>query len=589
MNLTLHLIGRDFHYPYLLLSLAGWWALVILQGVLIGTFAPLPHQSFAFEMMSQVFLSLLVWLVAILKIALLALIVSQLVQKDSMVGSTAFWLSRPISGSRLLASKFFFLVLTVILPALLAEVLLLLFHGVTFYDTLRSIPQIVLLQVFVAVVLMMLAALTPNLPRFILLGILAAVGLALVQYTFWLFFYWLRHYAHQSQQRGLLLYTLDVLRHLNQDSSLYASGVIGYLLFFIALAGIVVCHQYRTQRTKRSMILASSVFPGLLLFLSFWTWDFWSLEHPPPKAILNPERVTARIERKSLKFHRSDYPGRDKRLFLQGEVAVDNLPPNLVVLPARISANLFAASGVTLDQHRSDISYMFRNFSPGSRHFSDPRWHQVKAALLAQSLGGVKFLNPERIGKRPPPELFAIGSEVYGRHKGDRTNYSAEVDFLVQRDEITRMRLEPGVRYDRGSDHAEILAVNPQSYRSPEHGFTIQLSESTHRLTLDGSTVIRYLLINSSRGEALLGQRSFIGFDSLSSPVLFSDSFQMLQVRRPSLSFDLPPDGPAVDETWLEGAELVRIETTHLGMFSKTMRIEDFVMERIPVSDAGSE
>ena len=95
MNLTLHIMGRDFHYPYLLLSLAGWWALVILQGVLIGTFAPLPHQSFAFEMMSQVFLSLLVWLVAILKIALLALIVSQLVQKDSMVGSTRLLVEPP--------------------------------------------------------------------------------------------------------------------------------------------------------------------------------------------------------------------------------------------------------------------------------------------------------------------------------------------------------------------------------------------------------------------------------------------------------------------------------------------------------------
>jgi len=39
----------------------------------------------------------------------------------------------------------------------------------------------------------------------------------------------------------------------------------------------------------------------------------------------------------------------------------------------------------------------------------------------------------------------------------------------------------------------------------------------------------------------------------------------------------------------LEGAELVRIEITHLGVFSKTIRIEDFVMKRIPMRKAGSE
>ena len=582
MNLTRHLIGKEFRYLYLLLPLVGWWVLVVVQGLLIGTFARLPYQPPPFDMMSEGLLTILAWLVAILKIGLLVLIVSQLVQKDSTVGSTAFWLSRPISGRRLLASKCLFLVLTVILPAMLAEVLLLFFHGVTVYDTLLSIPQIVLLQLWVVAVLMMLAAVTPNLPRLILWGVIAVAGLALLQYAFWMVLYRLQGYARQSEPGTLLQYSVELFRRTRWNSSLYDSSVIGFSLFLLVLAGILVCHQYLTRRTRRSMILASSMFPGLLLFMSFWNWDFWSTEHLPPKAILDPEQVTARIEGESLKFHRSDYPGQDHGLILQGEMTLNPLPPSLVVLPAQISAELLSSSGERLAHHRSTGPYLFQDYSPSLRRYIDRHLDRGKAAWLARSLGGVKFLNTDPIGRQPPPELFAIRQVLYDRHSGDEIVYLAEVDFVVQRDEITRMRLEPGFRFDRGSDHARILAVNPPGYHSPDHGFTIELRESTHGLALDRWSAIRYLLVNSSRREALLGQRSFFGLDSIPSPYLWSDFFPMLEVRRPSLEFDLPADGPAVDETWLQGAELVRVETAHLGVFSKTVRIEDFVMDRIP-------
>ena len=162
MNLTLHMVGKDFRRLHVLFPLVGWWGLVILQGFLISTYARLPHQPPPADMMLEFSITLLAWLVAFLKIGLLVLIVSQVVQQDSTVGSTAFWLSRPISGKWLLAGKSLFLALTVILPAFLTEVLLLLLHGVTLYDTVRSIPQILFFQCLVLALLMMLAALTRN-------------------------------------------------------------------------------------------------------------------------------------------------------------------------------------------------------------------------------------------------------------------------------------------------------------------------------------------------------------------------------------------------------------------------------------------
>ena len=75
---------------------------------------------------------------------------------------------------------------------------------------------------------------------------------------------------------------------------------------------------------------------------------------------------------------------------------------------------------------------------------------------------------------------------------------------------------------------------------------------------------------------------------TLAIPHPWSGIVSMLRVSRWSFEFGLPKGSPALPEKWLEGAELVRLETTHLGVFSKTIRIEDFVLERIPMSPESS-
>ena len=576
MNLTLHMVGKDFRRLHLLFPLVGWWGLVILQGVLIATFARLPHHPPPADMMLEFSITLLAWLVALLKMGLLVLIVSQLVQQDSTVGSTAFWLSRPVSGKRLLAGKSLFLALAVILPAILIEVLLLPLHGVTLYDTVRSIPQILLFQCLVLALLMMLAALTRNLPRLMFVGIVAVVGLLLIQYIFSVFLRWLGPYVFQPQQNSLMQTIAAVVRRNRWDDSLYFSGLIGFLLFLLIVALVVVCHQYLTRRTKKSMILASSVFPGVLVFMTFWTWDFWPDEYPLYEGILDPQKVTARIQEKSLRIHRWHKPGHEERWLLHGYVTVDNLPAGLVVLPGRFTASLVSPSSETLDQYQGSTSYVYRDRSPRFQRYHEGDLDTKKAALLSQSLGGVEFLNSEQFEGKPHLELLWISQEIHNRYSGDEIVYEAEMHFLVQRDTITRMRLEPGVRYDRGSDHAAILSVTSQN-----DAWIVHLNESSHKLTLDDWKAVRYLLVNFSRKEALFGQRSF-GPDSLSSFLLFSDIYQVLEVRRPTLSFKLPSETFPIDANWLQGAELVRVETRDLGWFSKMIRIEDFVMERIP-------
>ena len=331
MKQAFHIIGKDIRDTRLLLPLAGWWSVSILQVLLISTFSRLPSSPPAIEMMSGVFLVGLAWLLAALDLGLLVLIVSQLVQRDSTVGSTAFWLSRPVSGRCLLAGKSLLLLLAVILPTLGVQFLLLLFNGVTLFDAFRSVPQIVVLQVLVLSALMMLAALTRNLQGMLVPGIIAVVGLAIVQYyTFRLF-----------------------LLRARWDRSLDDSAAIGFVLFLLAIAVTVVCHQYLTRRTKRSLVLASSLVPGLFLFLTLWPWNFWLAEAPVAVAILDPEQVAARVEVDSLRIHRQPHREWEEWLVLSGDLAVDSLARWVwIAIPADISAEQLSASGEVLAHHR---------------------------------------------------------------------------------------------------------------------------------------------------------------------------------------------------------------------------------------------
>ena len=163
-----HIVRKDFQY--LRYYLAGWLGLVILRAAVIG-YGPLDSGIWDFSTFN--FYEVLAWFP---QICLLLVIVSRLVQDDALVGSTAFWLGRPITGRQLLLGKSLFLALFVIFPLFVVELLLLSFHGVTLRDVFRSIPQILALELLLLSVLLLVAALTRNLVRVALLGLIGPIG-----------------------------------------------------------------------------------------------------------------------------------------------------------------------------------------------------------------------------------------------------------------------------------------------------------------------------------------------------------------------------------------------------------------------------
>jgi len=568
MNLTLHLAAWDLRYlrHYWVL----WLGLVILQAGLVG-YAP---QLSPVERAHVFSLSFFAWLVAVLKVCLLAVIVARLVQKDSTIGSTAFWLSRPVSRTRLLAAKVLFLVLSIILPSLLVEVGLLFACEVAPADILRSLPQILFLTVLALAPLMMVSAVTTSLAGMILAGGLTLLGLPLV----WFFFLGAGLFLLLVTGTGTLPEAgVSVVRPIPPLS--LGTNLMGNTLAPLVTAGVVVGFQYLTRRTTWSRMLLVAGVCCALLSTEYLRWGLWTDSPGPDNAIPDPAAVGARVERESLAFDPTAAAWRfsglegEKKMLLKGNIVPAPLPPDVAALPVQISARLLSPSGESLADHvsLSNNAYDFFERDDGLAFGSD------RAAVLRQALKGVTFLNDEvPVGLRNS-ELFALDKSIYDRHRREGLIYSAQVDFLVQRDAIAVMRLEEGSVYNMGSDRVAILSIDT----SKPGRLVVHLNEFGHRLLQDGRKQSSYLLINRSRRQALVGRA---WSDSLSMPPMMSSVLPMLKVSRLRLDFDPLGDDPSIDPHWMEGAEFIRVQSRDLGWFSKSVRLENLVMDRIPRS-----
>ena len=569
MNLTLYLAAWDLRYLRHYLGL--WLGLGILQAVLVG-YAPQLSPDYPGDIGHFFSLSSFAWLVAVLKICLLAVIVTQLVQKDSTLGSTAFWLSRPVSRARLLSGKILFLVLAIILPSLLVEVGLLFFSGVTPHDTLRSVPQTVFLTLLAVATLMMLAAVTSSLGRMIFAGGIALVGLPL------LWFLAGGAWALYLLEPGTIV-DVDLSAAQPVPPPIYSTFFVGIALVLLVTAGAVVGHQYLTRRTTGSRIILVAGVCLILVSMGHWEGVLGTTSPGLDREIPDPAQVKVRIEEESLVFGSSPDPlvlfglRRDKQMFLKGSIAPAPLPSDVVALPAQISARLVLPSGESLANHVSRSSYAFDSSGrAGPLHLDSDR-----AAILRQALRGTTLLSADGPIGPHRSELLALSKDLHDRHRGIGVVYSARVDFLVLRNAISALRLEKGARYHRGSDWVETVRVDT-SGRYRGH-LIVHLNEFGHRLMQDGRKQISYLLINRSRRQALAGW--VLERDTLSVPPMMSPFFPMLQVRRLRLNFSPPRSGPPIGPDWYDGAELIRVETRDLGWFSKSVRLEDLVMERI--------
>jgi len=466
VNLTTHLLKKDIRRSRGLLI--AWLLLLILQGVLVSSSAN--PGAFVVQTVDP----MISRMVPLFKALLLIVIVPFVVQDDPLVGTTAFWLTRPISRGTLLRTKALYAAVVLVLPTLAVEIIVLAANGITLHDLALAVPEILLGQIELIVIIAIVAAVTPTFGKYANAGAVGVIIWAPVM--------------------------LAVFFGRAVNLSLAKSSSVAAGLVTISVFGGVVAHQYLSGRTFRSIIAGCAGIVAIFAVQFFWTWDFLSV--PVRKNGVPPFDVSAL----KVALSQASGVGWGTRMQILAEIEATGGPSMYSLRPTHVQPHLKLSNGSEL--HLKEAP---------KRKFSSP----LTVDPLVAALGGTPVTNREywRGNESAISMLFMIDAETYEKYSNQPLNFSAEIDFIASKYQIAaEMPLAKGARSDRGSRHSVITEVS----QGPD-GVDVILREWTPNLLFDRSNgsdqdpTYRYVYVlrNQKRNEAMvqgLGYSSF-GFD----------------------------------------------------------------------------
>lgn len=246
MNLTWHIVKKDLRalqWPLLL------WALVIVAKLGVGVILLTADGTESMEWFTRME-GLSKVLAAFERVSFV--LAAALVQQDLLVGTKAFWMTRPISGGRLLRAKLLTLFLVFGLLPLLITLPWWLGCGYGWREIGWAGLETFALHAACVLLGILWAVVTDGFGRFLMWTIVTLFAIPTLSGT-------LAYYLTRGKPGpGAELLTTR-----------FALGIA------IAVAGIliVVVHQYLTRRTGRSIALISATSSVIVLVGAFWPWS----------------------------------------------------------------------------------------------------------------------------------------------------------------------------------------------------------------------------------------------------------------------------------------------------------------------------
>jgi len=186
MKPVIHVLKKDLRRTWI--PLAVWLVLLALSFVLVGSAAkPGDYEMQEFYVMVSAILPLFQTL-------MLIVIIPLVIQEDSIVGTTAFWLTLPISRGTMLRSKLLFALVVLVLPPLVAEMIVLAANGASPHYLGLAVPEILIGQLALITVIFVCAALTSSFGRFAIFAGALLVTAGILE----LAIFWVSIFSHSS-------------------------------------------------------------------------------------------------------------------------------------------------------------------------------------------------------------------------------------------------------------------------------------------------------------------------------------------------------------------------------------------------------
>jgi hypothetical protein len=576
MSHLLHLVRADVRRFRLLFGL---WTLVAIAETVLRAVRPAlagdPRLSMMFDLLATVIFATR-WLGIVVIVALV-------VQTHPLVGSDAFWMTRPISWRVLLASKVVLLgTIFVAVPAL-CELVLMVSCRVPMAEALPVTLQLILFQCLWLFMVMALSSLTRNLARLALVAGSVMIGLILLL----------------NLTIAVMMRRLDdgpqMVEVIPRTESSPIAFVLMLLLIIVAFSTLTAV-QYRT-RSIRTSVPAGVAGIGVA-FAAAFLWPAAGRPVPVPDWAARDSSVQLSAESARGEFTPFESGSRwgrgDGWQVGRARVRVGALEEGWLPTVKLKDAHIGFSDGATVPTSGNGSPPVFMSVNDS---IDDGQRSAVQRRVLEVSrlLEGPAF--PEY--ERSTPAIILTEPE-FRRRLGSRGTYRGS--FVVDLDQLTlaaTLPLQAGATYHGRQKRLVLDQIVSQSRAA-----TIRLRHFTSTSMFESAMRPRLLfyLRNRSTSEAVAGSsHGMLGVGTgIGLPMLFGVSgyssepdsgFSIMSevVRFPGAYGRYPGAASPIDITpeWLSQAELVVLHLIPAGSVSRTLDVTGFEIAEAPARPPG--
>lgn len=506
----------------------------------------------------------LIWLA---KLLFGFVLIPLVVQTHPLVGSDAFWMTRPIPPRALMASKLALLAAAIVVVAVACEMVLMIAYKVPPQRMAAVALQTILWQALYVTVVMALAALTRNLARFALLcgGLLLALAVT-VMITAAIAVARMDDYAAVGM----------VAVQVGPDAT------AGIVFFIVVLASglALLTVQYATRSTRRSALVGVAGLVAAWTLPSMWRWPLLEPRLVVPDWAAKESSLRLSADPDSVEFGMEDLWTTRKPTWRIGrsQLRVEGIEPGW--LPSvRVTG---AVLDFPPDVHLSSNGFGYAVRVPIGSENSPPLRGVVRAALGVERLAIQDSAEPERV------VVVAIRDADFSRYAPATGHYRGQAAVELTREQVAAtLPLRAGATFQEDAYRVVIDEV-----RLASRSLSVRARISDARTAFDRRPTPRYAfyLRNEQRGEAvgssivpmqshglltgLLPGGHGYGFEPASGSSGFAMGAQFL--RFPPGYAPTDKERLDIDDGWIAGAEIVIVRETAEGSVSRPLEIRDF-------------
>jgi hypothetical protein len=484
----------------------------------------------------------------VMRWAMTVVLVALLVQRHLLVGTTAFWRTKPMPRASVLASTLLSAVLLTVIVPLVWFGVVFLGMGLHASAALHAALAIAGEQAFVTGLTLALASVSKNLAQIVVLGVIAVVLYLLGREVTWAL-------PRRPAPFAIVLHTGEWV------------GIAFWTVTGI-LATLVSVHQHLTLKTARSLALIGVLALAVVLVSRF---PPWTVTNAPPAGAANRtlQKPTLSLDLESIRV--ASYSGTNNGAAQPGmrysATLADPTAGAIILKPVSRTTAIQFPDGES-ERSTSRVADSWLDDAATETLAGQPY------ASVSAAIGGAIIAEPGDVAaKRYRFTFLEVGADTYAMRAAQPATLNVSLDLLAYRYAIiARVPLNASgvVRGPRYRVEFESTAAIPD-------GVGVDIRESYVRDWQPAAPTF-YLLLNQRRRQAVVvtARRE----SSFRSTLL---DFSSMLVNRTRLEVKLSSAGArqvALDRAWLADAELLVLKPEALGLVSASLGVDGFTLER---------